>query len=66
MPTEPPRDRILTAKDGRRWFVCGWSGRATPLPDKPPRLDRAAKSGVPAGGRGSGRLGARDGGERAR
>lgn len=28
------RDRILTARDGRRWFVCGWSGRTTLLPEK--------------------------------
>lgn len=40
MPTDAPRNRILTAKDGRRWFVCGWSGRVVQLVDKPPKPDR--------------------------
>lgn len=44
MPAEVPpaaKDRVLTAKDGSRWFICS-GGRATRLPDKPakPKLEK--------------------------
>lgn len=32
----PPGDRVIKGRDGRRWFICGASGRVTEIKAKSP------------------------------